>query len=53
MEDEDQEREAATSFEDLAQSLRDLGVSFTYEFKDKNVMHDRQIFLSNGWIINI
>ena len=52
-EDEDQQREATASFEDLAQSLRDLGVSFTYEFKDKNVMHDRQIRLSNGWIVKI
>ncbi len=52
-EDEDQEREATAAFEDLAQSLRDLGVAFTYEFKDKTIVHDRQIRLSNGWTVKI
>ncbi|MFW5776603.1 MAG: BREX system Lon protease-like protein BrxL [Spirochaetota bacterium] len=50
-EDEEQQRSVAASLEDLAQSLRDLGVTFTYEFRDG--MHDRQIRLSNGWVVKI
>lgn len=43
------EQEAA--FEDLAQSLRDLGVAFTWEYSE--TLHDRTIRLSNGWTIMI
>jgi ATP-dependent Lon protease len=49
--DEHQKEEAISHFEDLAQSLRDMGVVFTYEF-DQN-MHDRDIRLDNGWRIHI
>ena len=48
---EDQKDDAIARFEDLAQSLRDVGVEFAYHF-DENV-HDRQIRLDNGWIIQI
>jgi ATP-dependent Lon protease len=48
---DDQRKDVTAWFEDLAQSLRDLGVAFTYEFKD--TIHDRQIRLSNGWIVKI
>ncbi len=48
---EDQKDDAIARFEDLAQSLRDVGVEFAYYF-DENV-HDRQIRLDNGWIIQI
>lgn len=46
-----QKAEAVTAFTDLAQSLLDMGVKFTWEFKD--TLHDRQIILSNGWIVKI
>lgn len=49
--DEHQKEETISHFEDLAQSLRDMGVVFTYEF-DQN-MHDRDIRLDNGWRIHI
>jgi len=50
-EDDHQRAEATSHFEDLAQSLRDIGVVFTYEF-DPN-LHDRDIRLDNGWRIQI
>ncbi len=43
--------EQNTAFEDLAQSLRDLGVAFTWEYSD--TIHDRAVRLSNGWVIKI
>jgi len=43
--------EQNTAFEDLAQSLRDLGVTFTWEFSD--TIHDRAVHLSNGWTVKI
>lgn len=43
--------EQLTAFEDLAQSLRDLGVTFTWEFSEN--AHDRWVSLSNGWTIKI
>jgi len=46
-----QKAEAVAAFTDLAQSLLDMGVKFTWEFKD--TIHDRQITLSNGWIVKI
>lgn len=50
--DDDQpSHEQKTAFEDLAQSLRDLGVTFTWEYSD--TMHDRSVRLSNGWVIKI
>ena len=48
---EDQKDEAIARFEDLAQSLRDVGVEFAYYFDE--TVHDRQIRLDNGWIIQI
>jgi ATP-dependent Lon protease len=39
------------AFEDLAQSLRDLGVTFTWEYSI--TLHDRVVRLSNGWNISI
>jgi len=44
-------QEQETAFEDLAQSLRDLGVAFTWEYS--STLHDRAVRLSNGWIISI
>ncbi|TVR65780.1 MAG: hypothetical protein EA427_17450 [Spirochaetaceae bacterium] len=35
----------------MAQSLRDLGVAFTWEYS--STLHDRAVRLSNGWIISI
>ena len=46
-----QKAEAVNAFSDLAQSLLDLGVKFTWEFRD--TLHDRQISFSNGWIVKI
>ncbi|MEX2442606.1 MAG: BREX system Lon protease-like protein BrxL [Alkalispirochaeta sp.] len=43
--------EQDAAFEDLAQSLRDLGVTFTWEYSD--TIHDRAVRLSNGWTIKI
>jgi ATP-dependent Lon protease len=50
-ENEDQRTEAIEHFEDLAQSLRDAGVSFNYAFDED--IHDRDIRLDNGWRIKI
>ncbi len=50
--DDDQpSSEQKTAFEDLAQSLRDLGVNFTWEYSD--TIHDRSVRLSNGWLVKI
>jgi ATP-dependent Lon protease len=51
MDNATQKAEAVAAFTDLAQSLLDMGVKFTWEFKD--TLHDRQITLSNGWIVKI
>ncbi|MDA3949430.1 MAG: hypothetical protein PF508_09395, partial [Spirochaeta sp.] len=50
--DEDQPSyDQKTAFEDLAQSLRDLGVTFTWDYSD--TIHDRAVRLSSGWTIKI
>ncbi|TVQ95949.1 MAG: BREX system Lon protease-like protein BrxL, partial [Spirochaetaceae bacterium] len=48
---DDQQQETVSYLEDLAQSLRDLGIEFTYEFDD--LIHDREIRFDNGWRISI
>ena len=40
---------AQQGFNDLADSLSDLGIEFTYEFNDS--LHDRCIEMNNGWKI--
>ncbi len=46
-----QKSEAIAHLEDLAQSLRDLGIEFRYTFDQE--IHDRDIRLDNGWRIKI
>ncbi len=46
-----QRKETETKLADLAQSLRDRGVTFTTDF-DENI-HDRDIRMDNGWRIRI
>jgi ATP-dependent Lon protease len=40
---------AQQGFNELADSLSDLGIEFTYEFND--IQHDRCIVMNNGWKI--
>ena len=47
--DSEQERENKYAFEQLADSLFENEIEFTFEFSD--IIHDRQIETSNGWRI--
>ena len=49
--DEQQRSETIAHLEDLAQSLRDLGITFAYHFDEQ--VHDRDIRLDSGWRITI
>lgn len=42
--------DSRTNFEDLKESVADLGIHLTYEFAD---VHDRSIIADNGWKINL
>lgn len=45
----EQEKENKMAFQQIANSLYDNGISFTFEFS--KTIHDRQIEISNGWRI--
>lgn len=42
--------DSASNFQDLQESVADLGIQLTYEFAD---VHDRSIISDNGWKINL
>lgn len=42
--------DSKVNFEDLQESVADLGIHLTYEFSD---VHDRSIIADNGWKINL
>jgi ATP-dependent Lon protease len=42
--------DSRANFEDLQESVADLGIHLTYEFAD---VHDRSIISDNGWKINL
>jgi len=50
-EHESQEEEIKNALQDIAESLLDLNVKLSWEFKPN--LHDRQIKLSNGWTVKI
>lgn len=45
------DKEQVKRLDSVKQSLREHSISFDYEFSE--TLHDRQILLSNGWIIKI
>jgi ATP-dependent Lon protease len=48
-ETEEQHAEVRKAFEDLKWSLKDFGIQFSFSFS--TTIHDREMRLSNGWII--
>ena len=49
--DEEQKRENLLAFDHIADNLFDQGIEFRFEFN--NILHDREIILSNGWNIKM
>jgi len=49
--DESQRNENSSNFKMLQSSLKDNGIEFGFSFSD--TIHDREIKLSNGWVIKI
>ena len=49
--DEQQKDEARAKLESILYALRDKAITLKYKFDDK--LHDREICLSNGWVIKI
>ena len=50
-ENQEQRVEAEGRFEMLQESLRAFGIAFTWTFSE--TLHDREIKMSNGWIVKI
>ncbi len=51
VDDEDQKKEAEQIFEQVGENLFDHGIEFRFQFS--NILHDREIKLSNGWGIKM
>ena len=47
---EDHMEDSITNFQELQESVAEIGINLTYEFQD---LHDRSIVSENGWKINL